>query len=436
VSDYNQDLLYNQFNYYNGYLDVPNYSAVEVALDSEVLGNLILGSYSDVVVEINSSAEGKITVVMNTFAHYMQAIKSSTREPVYLIEFLDEEENVISSLTPDLISGNLSLNYQSGTRKSLNMTLVNKDGVYIPIPEANLWINTKFKLSTGLRINNMDYFINRGIFVLSEPENTSRFAEKTATITALDKWALLDGTLGGELESDYIISVDTPIETAVRQIFLDAGEIKPVIIDGGLGNTPYTITEEAGSNYSSILFKLAEMLSFEVYYNADGYPVFTAPVDVDSEPIQFVFNTDEVLYLGSSHKYKYPDIKNYIVVIGDNINGDIFSAIAQDANALSPTRVSLIGKKVKVIRDDLIYTDLLAQQRADYELKKRIALFESVDFSAIPVDIINEGNIVTIDDSSNNLHGDRYIVQSVSFPLNFNGEMNITMWKNRDLGAS
>ena len=242
---------------------------------------------------------------------------------------------------------------------------------------------------------------------------------------------MLDGTLGGELEAEYIVNVGTNIGVAVKAILQDAGEVKSPIISPITINTPYTLVKNPGDTYADLLIELAEMVSWEVNYDRNGYPRFQTPTNLDSTGSTWDYSTEEILYLGSQHKYEYTKIRNYIVVYGDNINGQLFRAVAQDNNAQSPTRVSLIGKRVDVITDDLIYTTSLAQQRADYELQKAIALIESVNMNSIPIDIIEGGNIITIFDESNGLYADRFLVNSVNFPLVNDGEMKLNVWKTR-----
>jgi len=362
---------------------------------------------------------------------YINALKSNVRQSIIKIEWLDNNENVVGVVTPTLINGTLDLDMDSGIRRRCSLTMSNLDGSYIPIPEGFLWVNSKFRLWTGLVIDGVEYLFSRGIFLIGEPAVNSFITEKTVSLTGYDKWAMLDGTLGGKLESDYIIPLGTNIGDAVRAIFQQAGEIKTPIISDITETTPYTITKTAGDTYADLLKDLANIVSWECFYDKDGYPRFQPPTDIEKDPSVWDFSSSEVVYLGSAHRYDFTKIKNYVVVIGDNINGSLVRAVAQDDNPTSPTRVSLIGKRVLVIEDNLIYNNDLAQQRANYELQKAIAMYESVDLNCIPIDIIDEGSVVTITDSSAGLNQDRFIVQAVSFPLSFDGEMRLTVWKTR-----
>ena len=96
---------------------------------------------------------------------YLKALKQHTIRPVFKVELMDFAENVIGELTQDISkedSGSISVNYQQGVRRSCSLTLLNvndnlklKRGKYL-LDENGLWINTKFKLYTGIKIFKFD----------------------------------------------------------------------------------------------------------------------------------------------------------------------------------------------------------------------------------------------------------------------------------------
>jgi hypothetical protein len=146
----------------------------------------------------------------------------------------------------------------------------------------------------------------------------------------------------------------------------------------------------------------------------------------------FDFLTTEINYLGAKRRFSFAELKNNIVVFGDSINFAQIKATASDTNALSDTRVALIGKRTRIVEDSNIYTQQLADDRAAYELQQSIALIETVNMDSIPVDIIEGDNIITITDSSLGLSAERYLVKSVTFPLTNDG-MQLSLWKSRSL---
>lgn len=100
-------------------------------------------------------------------------------------------------------SGTLAVNLQNGTRRTATVTLANLDGAF-DYNVNSLWFGQEVALDEGLVLpNGEDYYIQQGVFLLEEPEETVRPGERTVTYHLTDKWANLDGTLWGKLEGTY-----------------------------------------------------------------------------------------------------------------------------------------------------------------------------------------------------------------------------------------
>jgi hypothetical protein len=368
-----------------------------------------------------------------TLTDYITAAKQNKRKHTAKIVVMDNNENVLDDISKYLISGNVTLNNQMGSRRSATLLLSNNTDKFTPGYRNTLWLSTKLKIWTGLTINGEDYLISRGIFVISEVQLESNGSEKQATLTLLDKNCFLTGEIAGALPSPYIIPVGTDILSAVSAIFTAAGEVQNPILGSTAELTPYSINADAGESYSSILESLANMISYTYYFDKNGTPRFVPPTDESTEPSVWDYAVDEATYLGVNHRYEFNTVKNSVYVIGDNINSDLVTANAQDSYFFSTTKVSDIGERVKVINDTLIYSDSLAYQRAVYELKKSIILQESIDMQTIPVDIIKEDSVITAYDTLAGLNRDRYLVNAINYPLLSDGNMTVNAWKIRPI---
>jgi hypothetical protein len=359
-------------------------------------------------------------------------LRSSTAKKIIKIEVLDNDENIIADITDNFMDGSLEDTDNLGARKSATITFKNEDGLYIPDFDGYVWINKKFRIKTGLMLDSEHaYYVDRGIFICSEPELTSKLSEQTASIQFLDKFSLLDGTLGGTLENTYIVNVGEDISDVVAQILIDAGEVNPPIIEPNSYTTPYTLIKEAGSTYGDLLIELANMVSYQVYFDNEGYLRFEPASSIVSTGSVWDFATDEITYLGSQHRYEFSKLYNNVVVIGDNVNGTTYRATASDNS--SNIGISAIGKKTLVVEDSLIYSTPLAQDRADAELLKAISLVETTDITCMPVDVIKGGDIITVTDTSSGMNEVRFLVKSISFPLKTQGEMSISGWQGREI---
>ena len=257
-------------------------------------------------------------------------------------------------------------------------------------------------------------------------------------IDLVDKYALLDGSASGTLETTYNIAAGTNIVTAVQSIFAEAGEVKTPIIAPTSITTPYELIKEAGSTFSELLEELANMISWVCYYDNDGYPRFEPPSDLDSDASVWSFDatdTGETVLLSSDADYPFSKFYNNVVVIGDSVNGITYRAVATDTSTGNGTSVAELGVKVtKVIEDSLIYSTPLAQERADAELAIAVLSSESVDLSTVHVDILEGDDIITLKNTELGIDTvRRYKVESISFPLFVTGEMGVSASRERVL---
>jgi hypothetical protein len=195
------------------------------------------------------------------------------------IEILDSNKNVIDSISPTLISGDITLSSGSGSRRSCNLLLDNSDGQFIP-SASTIWLNSLFKVYTGYDdVDSVEEFESRGIFLLGEPEIASAFSEKTASLSLYDQNANLNGELSGVLESPYIINSGTTIDAAVRQILIEAGDLSVPIIAPTTETLPYSILKNPGDTFGSVLQELADMISWNYFYDRFGYFRFEPPTN-------------------------------------------------------------------------------------------------------------------------------------------------------------
>ena len=129
--------------------------------------------------------------------------------------------------------------------------------------------------------------------------------------------------------------------------------------------------------------------------------------------LDFNFNMDEVV--------------NKVIVLGNSTNGGYYRAEAINDNPASPTCYQRIGIRLgDIVNDSNISSDVLAQERADYELRQQLIIKTSTSAQVLFNPLLEVNNIITISDDFFNLQYERFLLQSISFPLDFSGVMNIT----------
>ena len=380
-----------------------------------------------------------------TFTDYANALREGIYIPKARISLLRyEDESPYRTITGEINGGTLDVSRGNGVRRTVNISLENIAGDFIP-NRYNIWVNRKFSLELGLEINGQDIFFPQGVFVVRNPEAVSTSSSGIVNLNGVDKFSLFDGTLAGRLRGTYIIPVGNNINTEIafilnlfldnptNQIPYDANDPILQSLPSGLENTPYTIREELGGNYGNVLIQLNNMLSRNMYYNEVGRLVFENDIDDSVKGSLWDFVENEPIYLGATQNYDFEGLRNVVVVVGDNVNGEIFDATAEDRSTQSDTSINVVGDLVTVIEDPIIYTTALAQERADYELKRLNALQSSLNISSIPLYHLDVDKVISVTDSRLGLDDARFLIESFSLPLIPGEIMNISVVRSAEL---
>lgn len=362
-------------------------------------------------------------------------IESQIRKHIYSIEWLDKDENVIDEVILDVIGGSANFDDVQSNRRSVSLTLNNVDKSYLPKSDSKMWINNRFRLKSGYEYGDGEQlFYKQGTYLLGNPSILSNPTRKEVSIQGLDKWATLDGTIGGNLKNKFIIPVNNRIDAIIKSLLEEVGETK-YIIDECDVLTPYTVEKEIGGSIADILIELSVMVSFESYYDNDGVFRFTKallPNDYDAYATSWEYSPQD-LYLESTRDLKWNEIKNSIKVIGMlKDDGVQIQAVSQDTNIDSELSIDAIGERFENIEDDNIYTNELAQNRSDYELSKRIKVAEEVKVTIVPNFSHVIGDVISVVDENNGCLGN-YVIQNISYNFDYDTTMQLGLWKTRDI---
>lgn len=397
---------------------------------ADTYSTTLWSQYGEVLRLVDSS-----TISMN---YLTEVLKRPNYQARYRLFVLNSDETIDYEIPQEDIiinSGNFTENYQNGQRKSVNVSLINVDGKYTPSINT-IWVHNRFRLDIGLQFDGQIYWFPRGIYVLGNPTASHANSDKQVTLTLVDKFAVLEGKQG-TLEATYEIPVDSDVKQAIIGILtLDNGsgypiDLKPIIYDQSFEGIkmPYTLSKDAGSTLGEMIIEIGTILNAEVYYNSQGNLCFInineTTLDVQKASL-WDYSEDNRDYHGASASYDFENAVNEVQVVGDNINNEIFSAYSQNTNPASPLCIARIGRRIEYINDSNIYSDDLAQQRADYELRKfgilKTTMTVTVSFN--PLLFVN--NLITITDEYYGLQRARFLIQSISYTLGDQCEMTLT----------
>lgn len=391
-----------------------------------------------------SSAQDAVYTWQNypSVARVENLLETYTICPRFRIFLLNPDETVKMQIPNEdiILGGSYNENYQSGQRRSLSFTLLNEEGEYTPGINS-LWLGSKFSLEIGMEVPDSalgeTLWFSKGIFVLSNASPSRTAESKTVSVELSDKFNIFEGK-GGIIPTSYEVPVGTLIEDVITDILnynngdgypLDP---KPMIYHSSFKGktTPQTISESAGSSWGSVLLKLAEFLSAEIFYNSEGQLTFVPKVEVTQDgdkPVLYNFVDAEGDFINNSLSFSMSDVVNRVVVIGANVNGGTCQAIAVNDDPSSPLCYQRIGYRTgDIINDSNITSEVLAQERADYELRKQLILKTSMSNSIYFNPLLSVNNLITVTDGEMGLERERFLLQSISFSLDYSGLMSIS----------
>ena len=404
-----------------------NYSIKALA---DQTNNVLWSQYGEVLRLVDSSSI--------SMSYLTDVLKRPTIKPRFRLFVLNPDETINYEIPEEDIiinSGNFTENYQNGQRKSVNINLINIDGKYTPSINT-IWVHDRFRFDIGLEFDGQVYWFPRGIYILGNPSADHQDSDKQVSLTLVDKFAVLEGK-AGTLEATYEIPVDSDIEQAIMGILtLDNGsgypiDLKPIIYDRAFKGLkmPYTLSKDAGSTLGEMLLEIGTILNAEVYYNSQGNLCFInineTTLDIQKASL-WDYSDEDRDYGNATANYDFENAINEVHVVGDNINNKIFSAMAKNENPVSPLCIQRIGRRIEYINDSNIYSDYLAQQRANYELRKFGILKTTMNIQVSFNPLLFVNNLVTITDKYYNLTRERFLIQSISYTIGNESQMTVS----------
>ena len=352
-----------------------------------------------------------------------------------------------------IADGTISANLQNGQRRNATVTISNVDGAF-DYNINKIWFGQEIALDEGLILpNGEDFYIQQGVFLIENPTETIEPGNRTVTYPLVDKWAMLDGTLFGNLEGTYEVKAGSNIFTPIAALLgLPRGNgypvdrVPPVFTeyyngktqklpdgsDAALTDAPYTLRVEGdGGTYADVVLGLAAMVNAWVGYDNTGALRLDASQDdiLDTDkPILWQFSMNEAQILGQSYTMKNTEVYNDYIVLGELLDDNSQPAgRATNYDPMSDTHVYAIGKKTYRESQAGYGTDQMCQDLAVWKLKRATVLQKAVTISCSQMYHLDVNNLVTIirtDKPGSPV--ERHLIQGFSRPLASTGSMTIS----------
>ena len=366
----------------------------------------------------------------NKWTQYLSALKKPFVKLARL-DFLNPNGSVAFSLDNNarnarskafIQSGDLSVNMQNGQRRTATVTLANLNGEY-DYNVNKLWFGQQVRLWEGMILpNGEDFYISQGVFYVKDPEESFEPGLKQTTLSLVDKWAYLDGTLFGNLDGTYEVPVGSNIFNAIKSVLdLDRGNGQKVdstppvftayyngktttLPDGttaALTDTPYTYRcDSENGTYADIILEMNTMLAGWIGYDSFGQLRLSPSQDDildQTKPIQWEFTPLNSTFLGATYSVKNSEVYNDIIIIGESLSEYGQTAgRATNYDPMSDTNVNIIGLKTKRYQQSGYYTQDICESLAVFKLKRESVLKKSVSIKCSQMFHIQENNLVTI----------------------------------------
>lgn len=394
---------------------------------------------------------------------YLKALRTNFRKRTRL-EFLQQDDSVAFVVDDNASTardktfiqngGSLSVNLQNGMRRTASIQLANVNDVFA-YNVNNIWLGTKVRLLMGVELpNGLPYLLPQGVFYIKDPQEVLNPTERTITFSLVDKWAVLDGTLGGQLEGTYECPVNSNIFEAMRGILqinsgngLPLDSTPPVFTDyynsktqmlpdgttASLIRSPYTARfDSEGDTYADVLLGLNEMIAGWIGYDAYGALRVDASQDdiLDTDkPMQWEFSTSEQQFLGATYTIQSSEVKNDIIRVGQALNDGyaVVGGRAQNFDPRSDTNINIIGLKTDRQSKAGYYTNQVCMDLAEFELKRNTVLKKAISISSQQMFHLTENSLVLIrrPDKSGNPY-EKHLINGFTIPIGQTGEMTIS----------
>ena len=352
-----------------------------------------------------------------------------------------------------IASGSLNVNLQNGTRRTADVTLDNTDAAF-DYNYNKVWFGTEVALDMGVVLpDGTEFYLPQGVFRVVQPTESVTPDGNTAHFQLTDKWAGIDGTLNGVLESSYVVSEGTNIFIPIASILQqDRGDGQPydpttpvfteyyngktqTLQNGGtaaLTDSPYDLTIDSDNGtVADLILGLTGMVNAWVGYDQTGtLRIDPSQDDIDDsdKPVLWRFSTDEVQLLSLAYESKIADVRNDYIVVGMQM--DDYSqpaARVQNLDPASDTNINLIGRRTERESRPEYATQTICEDYAVWKMKRAAVLHKAVTISCNQVFHLDVNNLVEIDRTDKDpAETEVHLIQGFTLPLAGDQPMSIT----------
>lgn len=333
-----------------------------------------------------------------------------------------------------LSAGSVTVDRDRDERRACDFLLDNTDRMLKNDPYDGFWYDKILKAFWGVKY--YDYTLGKwrrweapiGVFMIDRID-FDRFPN-AVKVTGRD---FTKKCLITSLPNSMSFPVGTPVESIIRAVAANAGIKKFALPTTGAAYSKDIIFTR-GTDRWKVITQLADTISCEVFFRADGTLAMKPYPDPTLDPIAWSFTQGAggtlIKYTKSSNDSR---IFNHIIVTGATLGGEpdalggavtgstvseVIFAEAKNTDPGSPTNIERIGDRVMPYQSDLFTTVAQAQEYADTMM--RVASLEeySMAFESLILPWLNAGDIVEIRQPEDDLYTpNRFLLVNFTVPM-------------------
>ena len=423
---------------------------------------------------------------MATYTDYLALIRTGRYKIIWKLEFLQPDGSVAFTLGNKvkrgyqkdydtrafLQDGSLNVSLQNGIRRKASVKLSNVDEAFT-YAFSHVWFGKQVRLLGGVQFGESDEFLMpQGVFEIENPQAVVNPTERSVTYSLVDKWANLNGELGGTFDTTMRLERET---NGVNVNIFDAAQsvlqfskydyqftpdplsqldsVPPVFTDYYNGKKYLDTENNVYVNYTDlphevvidglngtaadILLELNAVIAGWIGYDATGaLRIEPSQDDIsdESKPLLWTFSTDNCLLSSISESAKNTEVKNDIIIVGESLEEREIWGRASNYDPASDTNINLIGRKTYKESKSNYWTIEQCKALAEWTLKRKMILQKAVTINCAPMFHLVENGIVAVKRTDKEGSPvERHLIQSYTIPIAETGSMSINCTSVNDI---
>lgn len=350
-----------------------------------------------------------------------------------LLDFISERR--IDSFEGYTTGGSIQQSNDGSIRRTCKISMVLRSE-FVPSQDSKFWLNRKIRIYIGILNQLTDEVIwyDRGLFVVSNPTINYSVSSKTFEFEALDLMCLYNGDMSGQLGSKQtVVQNGIPIHEAVKILMGNVGGVKKLNIETTPYNLPYTIKKFATDTYWTILEEIKNLYrGYEAFFDTNGFFVFRKFNQYKDDPVQMEFKDDAVTYDGYTlttnitKDDNFKNARNRVVIYGKlKDDGTQIKYEVSNNDISHPFSIPSVGERLFSDIDEDLYTQEMAQLRAEYELFIHSNFSENINITCLNLYNLKVNDLIYVRNKELKIDS-KYIINSIAEDLRFDGMMSLS----------